>query len=164
MTMTASPVIVFEDLQCSDCVAFQRMLDENLLPRYGATVAFEHRDFPLDKHGWARKAAIVARYFSEIDPHLGMEYRRHALADVKAVDFDGRLAEFARRHSLDGRKALAAAGDPRLAALVEKDVQDGIARGITRTPTVFVGGKIFAETFSTEEISRAIDQALAEAA
>jgi protein-disulfide isomerase len=155
-------VIVFEDLQCSDCAAFQRMLDETLLPRFGANVEFEHRDFPLEKHAWAKKAAIAARHFSEIDPKLGNGYRRYAMADLKTADFDGRLAEFARIHSISARKAGAALDDPRLSARVEDDVREGILRDVTRTPTLFIDGKAFVETFSTEEISLAVDRALME--
>ena len=50
-------VLIYEDLQCPDCADFRIMLDQQLLPRYAATVRFEHRDFPLAKHAWARKAA-----------------------------------------------------------------------------------------------------------
>ena len=53
-------VLIYEDLQCPDCTDFRRMLDTQLLPRYAAKVRFEHRDFPLAKHVWARKAAISA--------------------------------------------------------------------------------------------------------
>ncbi|HPQ16423.1 MAG TPA: thioredoxin domain-containing protein, partial [Bryobacteraceae bacterium] len=63
-------VVIYEDLQCPDCANFRRMLDEKLLPKYAATVAFEHRDFPLPKHSWARKAAIASRFFQEIDAAL----------------------------------------------------------------------------------------------
>ena len=52
-------VLIYEDLQCPDCAEFRRMMDEKILPRYGERVAFIHRDFPLAKHAWARKAAIV---------------------------------------------------------------------------------------------------------
>ena len=57
-------VLIYEDLQCPDCAAFRKMMDETLLPHYGARVAFVHRDFPLAKHAWARKAAIASRYFA----------------------------------------------------------------------------------------------------
>ena len=50
-------VLIYEDLQCPDCADFRQMMDTHLLPKYGATVTFEHRDFPLAKHAWARKAA-----------------------------------------------------------------------------------------------------------
>ena len=58
-------VVIYEDLQCPDCADFRVMLDEKLLPRYASMVRFEHRDFPLAKHAWARKAAIAARFFEE---------------------------------------------------------------------------------------------------
>ena len=55
---------------------------------------------------------------------------------------------------------MAALDDARLAALVEKDFQDGVARGVVNTPTVFVNGTPFIETFTFEEISKGIEEAL----
>jgi len=159
-------VLIYEDLQCSDCAVFRRMLDEKLLPRYGARVAFEHRDFPLAKHAWARKAAIAARFFQERSAQLAVAFRRHALAsrrEITATNFDERLAAFARQNGVDASKALAALQDERLAALVEKDVQEGVARGVAKTPTVFVDGVPFIETFTFEELSKALDAAVAAA-
>ena len=68
----ASPVrvIAYEDLQCGDCAEYRRMLDEQLLPTFGQSVAFESRDFPLAKHPWARLAAIAARHFKHVHPEL----------------------------------------------------------------------------------------------
>src|SRR6266481_3876160 len=81
-------VLIYEDPQCPDCAAFRRMLDEKILPRYGERVAFVHRDFPLAKHAWARKAAIAARYFSELKPELGLAYRRHTMATIQETRAD----------------------------------------------------------------------------
>lgn len=157
-------VLIYEDLQCPDCAAFRQMMDETLLPRYAARVAFVHRDFPLAKHPWARKAAVVARYFAGVKPELGLAYRRYIMAAIQqttADNFSGRLSQFARENRADPKSALAALDDQRLAALVERDFQDGVARGVTKTPTVFVNGKAFVESFSVEEVSQAIDDALA---
>ena len=159
-------VLIFEDLQCSDCANFRRMLDEKLLPRFGAKVAFEHRDFPLAKHAWARKAAIAARFFQAASAELAVAFRKYALANLRqitAANFDERLAAFAKQNGVDPAKALAALDDPAFAALVEKDVQDGVARGVAKTPTAFVDGAPFVETFTFEEISKAIEAALAAA-
>ena len=65
-------MIIYEDLQCSDCANFQRILDDRLLPRYGRRVAFEHRDFPLAKHAWARKATVAGRFFDSIKAETGV--------------------------------------------------------------------------------------------
>jgi protein-disulfide isomerase len=157
-------VIIYEDLQCPDCADFRVMLDEKLLPRYAATVRFEHRDFPLAKHAWARKAAIAARFFEEAQPGLGLAYRKYSLAhlrEITAGNFDDRLRAFAKEHGVDPAQAVAALEDARLAALVEEDYQEGVARGIAHTPTVLVNGKPFVETFPVEDVAKAIDAELA---
>jgi len=158
-------VIIYEDLQCPDCAAFRRMLDRKLLPAYARTVAFEHRDFPLPRHKWARPAAIAARFFEEQRPELGVAFRRHAMENIRqttAENFKDRVARFAKSHGADPEKAVAALGDPRLAELVEKDYQEGVARGVSQTPTVFVNGAPFVEAFTFEEIAKGIEAALAE--
>jgi protein-disulfide isomerase len=165
---TQSPVrvIIYEDLQCPDCAAFRAMLDEQLLPRYGATVRFEHRDFPLAKHAWARKAAIAARFLEEAQPGAGLAFRKFAMANLSQItstNFEPILAQFAESHGVDPSKAKAALSDQRLADLVEKDYQEGVARGIARTPTALVNGRPFIESFSVEEISKALDEELAAA-
>ena len=163
---SAVRVVIYEDLQCPDCADFRQMMDAKLLPKYGSTVTFEHRDFPLAKHAWARKAAIAARFFEEAQPGLGLAWRKYAMGhqgEINAANFDEQLAQFAKRSGTDPAKAVAALSDARLADLVEKDFQDGVARGIAHTPTALVNGQPFIETFTFEEISKAIDSELAAA-
>jgi protein-disulfide isomerase len=161
---SAVRVLIFEDLQCSDCAGFRRMMDEKLLPKYAGSVAFIHRDFPLPRHTWARDAAVAARYLSTIRPELSLEFRRETLARIGAIaaGFDAHLEAFALRRGLDPAKLKASLRDKRFQELVEKDVQEGVARGVSKTPTVFVNGKPFIETFAFEDISSAIDRALQE--
>jgi protein-disulfide isomerase len=159
-------VIIYEDLQCPDCANFRVMMDQQILPKYGDRVEFVHRDFPLAKHAWARRAAIAARFFTEKDPKLGLEYRRHTMAtrgQTTADNFKDRVAEFARQHGLKPEEALAALDNPHYAELVEKDYQEGVGRGIVHTPTALVNGTPFIETFTFEEISKGIEDALAKA-
>ncbi len=163
---SSSPVrvIIYEDLACSDCATFRAMLDQQLLPRYAAKVAFEHRDFPLAKHPWARKAAIAARYFEKTKPGLGIQSRQYFLAnisDITVENFGERVAAFAARNGLDPAKALEALDDPALSQAVEKDYQDGLARGIAHTPTVLVNGIPFIETFAFDDVAKCIDGQLA---
>ena len=158
-------VIIYEDLQCPDCAAFRRMLDEKILPKYGDRVFFVHRDFPLAKHAWARPAAIAARFFAEQSPALGLEFRRYMMAgqeNATPENFNQRVTQFAQAHGVAPDAALAAVSNPHYAELVEKDYQDGVSRGVVHTPTVFVNGQPFIETFTFEEISKGIDSALAQ--
>jgi protein-disulfide isomerase len=156
-------VVIYEDLQCPDCATFRVMLDEKLLPKYGARVAFEHRDFPLTKHAWAKPAAIAARYFQGVKPELGAAFRRETLArlrEIKADTLRDHITAFARKHGAAAAKALAALDDPVLTAAVERDVADGVARGIAKTPTALVNGEPFVETFTFAEISKSIEAQL----
>jgi len=162
----ASPVrvVIFEDLQCPDCADFRAMLDRELLPRFGEKVAFEHHDFPLAKHAWARKAAIAARFLETISPVLAVEFRKTVMADqpkISVETFDTYWAGFAKSHGVDAAQASAALADSALAALVERDYQDGVARGIARTPTVLVDGEPFIETFPLSGIVKSIEREIA---
>ena len=161
---SAVRVIAFEDLQCGDCAAYRRILDDHLLPKYGGRVAFEHRDFPLPRHNWAREAAIIARALDERHGTAGVEFRRWALASLKEMtrdNFEARVRDWAAARKLAPDTVLAYRKDPAASKLVEEDLQEGVARGVSRTPTVFVNGQPFIETFTVEEISKGIESALA---
>jgi len=157
-------VIAYEDLQCSDCATYRRMLDETLLPSYRDSVAFEHREYPLPKHAWARTAAIAACYFDELKPEIGVAFRRYCFAkqhEIQPHEFENRVREFAESHGIDPAGATAALDDATLSRAVDEQYQEGAARGVTRTPTVFVNDRQFIETFAFEDLSKAIDAALA---
>ncbi|HXM42456.1 MAG TPA: hypothetical protein VN924_14475 [Bryobacteraceae bacterium] len=102
-------------------------------PEYSSKVALEHRDFPVAKHAWARRPAIAARFFTDREPELGLEYRRYAMAGQEATNPDA---------------AIAALTNAQYAELVEQDYWDGIARGVVHMPTVFENRKPFIETFT----------------
>jgi protein-disulfide isomerase len=159
-------VVIYEDLQCPDCANFRQMLDQELLPRFKSTVAFEHRDFPLAKHAWARKAAVASRAFEAISPGLAVEFRKATMGsqpNITETNFPEHVKQFATRHKVDPGKVLAALEDPKLASRVEEDYQEGIARGVARTPTVLVNGEPFIEQFPAEEIIQAIQREVAAA-
>ena len=94
---------------------------------------------------------------------VGIEFRRQVLAHLdepKADDLAGFVAGFARQYGVDPVEAVEALNQPALAALVDKDLADGAARGVAKMPTVFVDGKPFVETFTVEAISQAIETAI----
>jgi protein-disulfide isomerase len=164
----ASPVrvIEYEDLACGDCANYRKMLDEHLLPRFGSRVAFLHKDFPLPKHNWAARAAVAGRYFASKNAEAALAFRRFCLFERYAIttdNFNEKLAAFAQQHGLNPQEAVASLADKTLQQLVNRDFQEGVARGVAKTPTVYVNGKPFIEVFAAEEISAAIEEALAAA-
>lgn len=162
---SAVRVVIYEDLACSDCADFRVMMDGTLLPRFAGTVAFEHRDFPLPKHVWARRAAIAARYFERVNGELSVAWRRFALKNLREItdaNFNEWLERFAREQKADAGAAVKSLDDAALAAAVEQDYQEAVARGVSRTPTVLVNGAPFIEKFPVEEIVNAIAAAVKE--
>ncbi|MBI4905199.1 MAG: thioredoxin domain-containing protein [Acidobacteria bacterium] len=164
-----SPVraIIYEDLQCGDCAYLRRKLDERLLPAYGGHVAFEHRDFPLPQHSWARAAAIAAKYFHSIDAALAVSFRREIFSDLAQVTVEAFpiwVRAFAKRHAQDPDAAQAALLNTKIAEAVEADYQSGLARDVKKTPTVFVGDTVFIEWVPLDELMNVLDAALPEGA
>lgn len=161
----ASPlrVVIYEDLQCSDCQNFRTLLDQKILPRYGSRVAFVHRDLPLPRHDWARAAAVAGRWVYEKNHELGVTFRREIMSEqnhLTAGNLSNWLLEFARRNNLDQKGIVDSLTDPRLLNLVDQDYLAGVARGVSHTPTVYAGGQIFSETIIYDDLARALDQEL----
>jgi protein-disulfide isomerase len=157
-------VVIWEDLQCPDCADFRKMMDKDLIPRFGDTVRFEHRDFPLAKHAWARPAAIAARFFETVSPELAVEFRKSTMGQqdhITPENFQDHLMAFAQAHGIDPAKATASLKDAALAAKVQQEVDEGVARGIAHTPTVLVNGEPFIETFPAEDLVKSIQRELA---
>jgi len=158
-------VVVYEDLQCPDCADFRKMMDQDLLPKYKTTVAFEHRDFPLPKHNWAKRAAISARFFETVSPDTAIEFRKNTMskqAGINDANYKEYLEAFAKAHKVDPAKAVAALEDAKLIQLVEQGYREGVARGVAHTPTVLVNGEPFIETFPLADVIKAIDRELAQ--
>ena len=156
-------VVIYEDLACSDCARLRVLLDEKILPKYGKRVAFVHRDFPLPRHDWARPAALAGRWVYEQSSALGVVYRRELLAQhdhITTANLRDWLREFARRYKLNEDGITAATSDPRLIAQVDSDRQGGVARGVTKVPSVYLGTQVFVENIQMEDLSRALDTAL----
>ncbi|MCC7234242.1 MAG: thioredoxin domain-containing protein [Bryobacterales bacterium] len=163
---SAVRVVIYEDLACQDCAGFRRVMDETLLPRFGSTAAFEHHDFPLAQHVWARRAAIAARHFDGVEAGLGMAWRRFALENLHGMDDAGFPSWLDRFTEAQGAGAAAAArqalSDSVLAGAVDRDQAAGIALGVKKTPTVLANGVWFVERFPVEDLVKAIAEAVKE--
>ncbi len=152
-------VVTYEDLQCKDCAWLRRKMDEVILPEFGGHVAFEHRDFPLDKHDWAKEASMAARFFTTIGYGTAIAFRRTILSEISIItkeSLPGWVRDFAIDYGADPDAAEASLYDPKLAAVIEADLQSGLARGVEKTPTVFVGDIVFIERVPLDELSAAI--------
>jgi protein-disulfide isomerase len=157
-------MVIYEDLQGSDCARLQAILDQKILPRYGSKVAIIRRDFPLGKHDWARQAAVAGRWVFEQSTQLGIEFRREILAEQDGItvrNLNSWLLEFAGRNRLDQKSIVDSQNDRRINTLIDQDHQTGAARGVSQMPTVYIDGRAFTGTIIYEDLARALDEALA---
>jgi protein-disulfide isomerase len=158
-------VLIYEDLQCPDCKAFQEELDK-FMPSYARKgVCFEYHDFPLWKHLWAGPAAAALRFFESISASTGLEFRRWVFNhqdEVTLTNIRTEIARFAREHGIDPYRAVASIDNLELAAEVEQDRADAFAHGIRYTPTVLVEQDHFVERFPIRALISRIEAALKE--
>jgi protein-disulfide isomerase len=147
-------IVEFTDFQCPACAAMHPVLEE-VLKSYGNRVRFVVRDFPLNQHENARKAAEAANAANAQGKFF--EYIAVLFKNQKALDVAS-LKKYASDLGLDRTKFDAALDRGMYAAEVKKDITDGELYGVGSTPTIFVNG-VQLRILSAEGLRAAIDRA-----
>ncbi len=133
-------IIEFGDYQCPFCKTLYTNAELAIRNAYVAKglVRFVYRDFPLDRiHPYARAAAEAAQCAS--DQNKYWEYHDYLFEhqeEIPSLDF----VTVAQSLGLDMEQFSLCVTSRKYRAEVEKDYQDGIAAGVTGTPTTFVNG------------------------
>jgi protein-disulfide isomerase len=148
-------LIEFTDYQCPSCAAEQPIL-ERIITEYGDRVRFVVRDFPLQMHADALKAAEAAEAAREQGKYW----------DFTAILFRNQsqlkpemLKQYAGVLGLDRAKFDAALDSGKFADKVQRDLADGQRVGVNSTPTIFVNGRRVGDN-SYESLKAALDAAL----
>ena len=152
-------VVEFTDFQCPACAAMQPVLEE-VLASYGNKVRFVVRDFPLDKHENARKAAEAAnaaKAQGKFFEYASLLFKRQQALDVPS------LKKYATELGLNRTRFDSELDRGIYADEVKHDMEDGEMYGIGSTPTIFING-IKLKVLSAEDLRAAIDRAAAAAA
>ena len=147
-------VVEFTDFQCPACAAMHPVLEE-VLKSYGNKVRFVVRDFPLNQHENARKAAEAANAANAQGKFF--EYIAVLFKNQKALDIPS-LKKYASELGLDRARFDAALDRGVYAAEVEKDIADGEMYGVGSTPTIFING-VQLKVLSADGLKQAIDAA-----
>lgn len=153
-------MIEFSDFQCPFCARFWKdtlpLLEEEYIKT--GKLKFVYRDFPLDFHQFAKKAAEAAECANEQNKFW--EYHDKLFENQQALDITS-LKRYAQELGLDTAKFNECLDSGKYANEVQKDVQDGMAYGVSGTPTFFINGieVVGAQPYSV--FKRIIDQELA---
>jgi protein-disulfide isomerase len=153
----AAPVTIveFTDYQCPSC-ARQQPVIERLLAEYGGRIRLVVRDFPLEQHADAFKAAEAAEAAREQGKYW--EYAAVLMQNQSELGA-AKLKEYAGRLGLDRAKFDAALDSGKFADKVRRDLQDGFRLGVNSTPSIFVNGRPASER-TYESLKASVEAAL----
>ncbi len=148
-------IVAFTDYQCPSCAAVHPEL-ERLVKESGDKVRLVTRDFPLDQHVDAFKAAEAAEAAREQGKYW--EYIRILMRNQSMLSVD-KLKAYAGELALDQTRFNAALDSGKFTESVQRDLEEGMRLGINGTPTIFVNGKrVSARGY--DELKASVEQAL----
>jgi protein-disulfide isomerase len=168
-----APVLIvgFDDLECPYCAKMHQQLFPALTERYKDQIHIVYRDFPLDQHPWAMRAAIdtncvgaqsATGYWNLVD------YIHAHAAEVggtektleKANDMLDSLArDEGKRQKLDAA-TLNACLTKQDDSAIKASMKLGESLGVDSTPALFINGEKIEGAMPLEYVYRMIDSAL----
>jgi protein-disulfide isomerase len=152
-------IIEFTDYECAFCKRYFENTYPVLLLEYGDQVNYTVRHFPVSyQHRRAHRAAQAAECAGDQDKFF--EYHDLLFTNSQALD-DESLVRYASRVGLNSRWFERCLESGAKANVVDDDIQAGIARGLTGTPTFLVNGRVLVGAQPTEMFQRQIERALA---
>jgi protein-disulfide isomerase len=168
-----APVLIvgFDDLECPYCARMHAQLFPALMERYKDQVHIVYRDFPLDIHPWAMRAAIDTNcvgaqnpvgYWNLIDyihahaAEMGGEEKSLA----KANDMLDSLAKDEGKRQKLNADALNACLAKQDDTAIKESVKLGETLGVDATPALFINGEKVEGALPVEYVYRMIDNAL----
>lgn len=131
-------VVEFGDFECPYCRDSFTIVRE-LMSEYEGQVKWQWRHFPLiDIHAQAKRAAEA----SECALEQGNFWGYHDKLFLNQGDFtDNSLVRYALQLGLDKDKFAECLSSGRFSDKVQRDVNAGLAVGLTGTPTFFINGR-----------------------
>jgi protein-disulfide isomerase len=162
---TDAPVTIVEyaDLECPTCGMLQKLIEDNLIPKYGNKIRIVFKDFPLFQiHDWAMTAAIASQCSYEINPNAFYKYRSTIFANqslINVANVRSLLLDFGERNGIDRLKLSTCIDSRASLGRVEADLREGNALSISSTPSCFINGKLVVGA-NPQDYYNAIDEAL----
>jgi protein-disulfide isomerase len=149
-------VIEFSDFECPSCATVPPVMAE-LLDQYPGQIRFVFKHSPLRIHPnapLAHEAALAAGLqgrFWEMHDLLFANQKRLSMAD---------LTGYATQLQLDVPAFTAALADHRLKPVVDQDLLEARAYGVTATPTFFINGQRYSGAATLATLKGFVEQAL----
>lgn len=168
-----APVLIvgFDDLECPFCAKMHQQLFPALTERYKDQIHIVYRDFPLDQHPWAMRAAIDTNcvgaqsaigYWNLVDyihAHAG-EMGGEEKILTKANDTLDTLARDEGKRQKLNAETLNACLVKQDDTAIKASMKLGESLGVDSTPALFINGEKVEGALPLEYVYRMIDSAL----
>jgi protein-disulfide isomerase len=156
-------VVEFLDFECESCAAVYPTVEE-LRERYGDQVTFVVRYFPIPSHKNAENAALAVEAAAQQGQFEAMYSRMYETQPQWGEQQESQASLFrsyAEQLGLDMTAYDADIAHPDTRQRVQQDMDDGLALGVSGTPTFFINDEKLDLT-TIDDIEQAIQAALAE--
>lgn len=157
----AVTVVEFLDFECEACGAFYPVV-EDLREEFSGRITFAIRYFPLPGHFNSTNAAIAveaAAQQGQLEAMYERMFERQAEWGEAQESRAPLFRQFAEELGLDLAEYDVAVADPATAERVQSDFDDGVALGVSSTPTFFVNDRMV-QLASFEDLRAAIQAEL----
>jgi protein-disulfide isomerase len=159
----AAPVEITEyaDYQCPFCQTFATLqmptIEERLIKT--GRLRWRYRDFPLQQHQFSRIAAHSAACADEQGKFWPQHEHIYEGQSEWAVarDAAGIFRRYAGEVGLDLGKYDACMSAGKYAGRIQASLDEGVRAGVSSTPTLLVGGRLYQGRFDSDAIARLVD-------
>lgn len=143
----AIQIVEFGDYQCPSCGSAHPSLKQ-LAKDYESKITFYFRNFPLsDLHKNARLSAQAAEAAGDQNKFWEMHDKLYESqkewSEMASNDATVKFESYAKDLGLDVEKFKKALADKQFDSIIDQDLADGNAIGITGTPTFFIDGELY---------------------
>ena len=153
----------FADFQCPSCAMTTLQSIRPMENDFGSRLRVVFWQFPLPNHKHGREAAIAA----EAAGRQGKFWEMHDLLYEKQNDWSKVpdihpiFESYAEQLKLNVERFKKDFESGEVATAVDRQHEQGEARGVKNTPTIFINGREFPPPFNPERLHEAIDAAMA---
>ncbi len=142
---TDAPVTIveFADFECPFCAHAFSMLETLVNTTYKGKVKVIYKNYPLDAHVWAVKAAEAAECARLQNPAAFWDFARYFYTNQGSINPENlqqRVNVLANAQKLDLPSLKACMDSPQTEARIKQDQLDGNSVQVASTPTFFVNG------------------------
>ncbi len=152
-------IIEFTDFQCPFCTRARPTVNQ-IIDLYKNDVHYVMRNFPLEFHSFAKKAASAALCAN--DQNKYWDYSTKLWENQTALDVAS-LKKYAADLKLDSKQFDECVDSDKYLKQVNQDQQDGAKVGVSGTPSFFVNGKMLTGAQPLDAFKKLIDEELRDA-